>query len=197
MSRHLPNPKAQAREYLQIIQSNAKRMNTLIEDLLEYSRVANIDHLKERVDLHAVLEEVRTLIREGEPTGGAIVETEKLPVITGNKTQLFLLFKNLISNGLKYNSAPDPEVQLSYEKSSCWHILKFADNGIGIEPQYQQKVFEMFTRLHDRSKYEGSGLGLAICRNIVHRHNGTIELESQIGNGSVFTVKLPVVGEEG
>lgn len=197
LSRYLPNPKAEALEYLQIIQSNAKRMNTLIEDLLEYSRLANVDHLKERVDLHAVLEEVSTLVREGDPAAGRIVATEKLPVITGNKTQLFLLFKNLISNGLKYNSAPDPEVQLSYEKSSCWHILKFADNGIGIEPQYQQKVFEMFTRLHDRSKYEGSGLGLAICRNIVHRHNGTIELESQIGNGSVFTVKLPVVGEEG
>lgn len=197
LSRYLPNPKAEALEYLRIIQSNAKRMNTLIEDLLEYSRVSNIGHLIERVDLQAVLEEVRTLIREGEPTAGRIVSTGKLPVITGNKTQLFLLFKNLISNGLKYNSAPNPRVQLSYEKSSAWHILKFVDNGIGIEPQYQQKVFEMFTRLHDRSKYEGSGLGLAICRNIVHRHDGTIELESQAGRGSVFTVRLPVVGEEG
>lgn len=197
LSRYLPNPKAEALEYLRIIQSNAKRMNTLIEDLLEYSRVSNIAHLIERVDLQAVLEEVRTLIREGEPTAGRIVSTGKLPVITGNKTQLFLLFKNLISNGLKYNSAPNPRVQLSYEKSSAWHILKFVDNGIGIEPQYQQKVFEMFTRLHDRSKYEGSGLGLAICRNIVHRHDGTIELESQAGRGSVFTVRLPVVGEEG
>lgn len=85
LSRHLPNPKADAREYLQIIQSNAKRMNTLIEDLLEYSRVANIDHLKERVDLQAVLEEVRTLIGEGEPTGGRSLRQKSCPLLPATK----------------------------------------------------------------------------------------------------------------
>ncbi len=191
LDRKLQSATNEVKDYLQIIKKNAARMNTLIEDLLEYTRVKNGNTLTEQVNIASIVQEILAFREKGVEDGKGVLHYATLPIIRGNRTQLFLLFKNLIDNGLKYNESKSPFVKIGYENLSEYHVFSFRDNGIGIEAEFQDKVFEMFTRLHNQSKYQGSGLGLAICRNIIHRMNGQIELESQVGQGSTFRVKIP------
>lgn len=191
LERKLQSATKEVKDYLQIIKGNAQRMNTLIEDLLEYTRVKKVNAPAEEVNLEGILQEIQSLKEEGAKLGTGEIQFDSLPTIWGHRTQLFILFKNLIDNGLKYNESASPLVKLTYESSMEHHIFIFTDNGIGIEESFQEKIFEMFTRLHNQTKYQGSGLGLAICRNIVHRMDGQIELESQVGQGSTFRVKIP------
>ena len=193
LDRRLKSSDPEIVEYLDIVKSNSIRINTLIEDLLEYSKVTNLNNLKKEVNLESVVQEILELKLEKVSNGQQSVRYNSLPIIVGNKTQLFLLFKNLIENGLKYNESENPWVKISYEKDGKYHVLKFQDNGIGIESEFHNKIFEMFTRLHDRSRYEGSGIGLSICQNIVHKLNGTIQLISQPNQGSTFIVRIPIV----
>ena len=110
----------------------------------------------------------------------------------GDRTQTYLLFKNLIENGIKYNKSDPPIVRLEYQILEAKHQFTFTDNGIGIKEEYHQRIFEMFTRLHDRSKFDGTGLGLSICKNIVYKQGGEIKVSSTPNEGSQFTVLLPI-----
>ena len=121
------------------------------------------------------------------------VVVNSLPTINSSNAFLFTTLKNLIENGLKYNQSPIPTVEISYHQTETHHQIIVADNGIGIEEQYHKRVFEMFKRLHNRGEYEGSGIGLAIVKLVIEKLDGTIEIESKVGKGTVFKILLPVV----
>ncbi len=121
----------------------------------------------------------------------AKVEVGELPVVTADSVQMTQLFQNLISNGIKFHSEQPPVVKVvCLEGSMNWTFI-VEDNGIGIAPEYQKRIFEMFQRLHGRDKYPGTGIGLAIAKRIVERHGGTIWVESDAGQGSKFKFTLP------
>jgi len=115
-----------------------------------------------------------------------------LPEIHSSDSQLYLLFKNVIENGFIFNDREQPVVSISYERVEPNHLFIIEDNGVGIEKEYQTKIFGMFNRLHDRIKHNGSGLGLSICKKIVNRLGGEIWVESATEKGSTFFIKLPI-----
>ena len=121
------------------------------------------------------------------------VVVNSLPTINSSNAFLFTTLKNLIENGLKYNQSPTPTVEVSYHTTETHHQIIVSDNGIGIDEEYHEKVFEMFKRLHNRGEYEGSGIGLAIVKLVIEKLDGTIEIESKVGKGTVFKILLPVV----
>jgi two-component system, chemotaxis family, sensor kinase Cph1 len=109
----------------------------------------------------------------------------------GDRSQLVQLMQNLIGNGLKYHGDKPPYIQVSAQANENEWIFSVRDNGIGIEPKFHERIFEIFKRLHNQSEYPGTGIGLAVCRRVVHRHGGRLWLESEAGQGSVFHFTLP------
>jgi light-regulated signal transduction histidine kinase (bacteriophytochrome) len=124
----------------------------------------------------------------------AVIRTSPLPVVIGDESQLYRLFQNLISNALKFRGRESPEIRVWAELQEGEWIFAVQDNGIGIAPEYQEKVFGMFSRLHSRAQYEGTGIGLALCSKIAQRHGGRIWVESDVGEGATFRFNIPVVG---
>ena len=122
---------------------------------------------------------------------GGHVTRDDLPSISGDPSQLAHLLQNLIGNGIKYHADRPPLVHVSAEYLDPTWTLAVSDNGIGIEPKYHDQIFEIFRRLHTEQQYPGTGIGLALCRRIVHRHGGTVRLESTPGQGSTFYVTFP------
>ena len=181
-------------EYIKYASDNASQMYTLIQDVLEYSRVNNNQSMtgwEKEVDLNEILANVIYNIDSDIKQKNAEVQTCPLPVVKGSKVHLLQLFQNLISNGIKYNANELPKVQLSHEENMDEHIIKVEDNGIGIETQYHEKVFDMFKRLHTQSSYSGTGLGLSICKKVIQDMKGRIWLESEPGIGTTFFVSIP------
>jgi PAS domain S-box-containing protein len=175
------------------ILSAAKRMRTLIDDLLTYTRATRyaegpLPRVDSAVVLAGVLESLRGPIEEA----GAVVTSAKLPPVSIHESRLAQLFQNLISNAIKYRSAEVPRVHVSACIRDGWCVFSVADNGIGIEPQYAERIFELFKRLHGREQYPGSGVGLAICQRIVEQYGGRIWLDtSSSGRGSTFCFAVP------
>ena len=180
-----------AHEFLEYIADAATRMNTLVHDLLSYSRVANADNLAMRpVDTRGVAAGVQLRLAQEIDESGAVIQTGPLPTVLGDETQIALLFQNILKNAIKYRGAQPPEVQLSAaDRGEVWQF-SISDNGIGIDPAYHDRIFGLFKRLHGR-EVPGSGLGLAICRKIVEKHGGRIWVESEVGKGSTFHFTLP------
>ena len=192
LNRRMTNLSGDLKEFMVIIQSNVRRMHTLIEDILEYSKISNQANKLDTISLEEIIKEVEqdvTLYLK-EKKGQVIYG--KLPEIKGDRTQTYLLFKNLIENGIKYNVSENPVVQIEYQALKSNHQFTVTDNGIGIPEEYHGRIFEMFTRLHDRSKYEGTGLGLSICQNIVNKQGGEILVSSEPKQGSQFIILLPM-----
>jgi len=174
-----------------------QRMGHLIDDLLLYSHVSQRPHETESVDLneklHRVLEDLELDIEEKK----AVVHVGRLPVIQGYRRQLQQLFQNLLSNSLKYSKAGvPPQIDITAEQThsndKSYHLIKVKDNGIGFEQQYEDKIFQMFSRLHGKSEYSGTGVGLSIAKKVVENHNGFIRVQSKSGEGSTFEIYLPV-----
>ena len=179
-------------EYLDIISNNARQLHGLIEDVLEFSRInRDINEDLGEVDLQEVVSEIvhnlkTTLIEKK----GSVVCSD-LPKIKATEIHMLQLFQNLIENGIKYNKSNQPEVRISMIKESKNYIFKIKDNGIGILPEYHERIFEMFKRLHTREEYQGTGIGLALCKKIAQRYNGDLIVEESSAQGTTFALFLP------
>jgi light-regulated signal transduction histidine kinase (bacteriophytochrome) len=181
-----------ADQFISFIVGSAERMERLIHDLLDFSRIeARGADFFTNISCEAVLDDairnLRSLIEES----GATVTREPLPAVTGDAVQLTRLFQNLLVNSIKYRSEDAPRIHIAAEAGSGEWRLSVRDNGMGIEPQYAEKVFGIFKCLQPRDRSSGSGMGLAICRKIVSRHEGRIWVESELGKGATFYIALP------
>ncbi len=182
-----------ARLHLERMMSAAARMRTLINDLLTYSQVSTRSRVFVSTDLAGIAREVIADLETAIADQGARVEVGALPVLEADPLQMRQLLQNLLANALKFRRKDAaPVVRVSSSRADGRHFtITVADNGIGFNDQYAEKIFKMFERLHGRAEYDGSGIGLAICRKIVERHGGTIAATSRPGDGATFTVTLP------
>lgn len=185
------------KEFLHYAVDGAKRMQTLISDMLAYSRVGTKGREPVPVDSAAVvrtaLEHLRLAIRES----GAEVETGPLPWVMGDGAQLVQLVQNLVSNAIKFHAVAKPFIHIDCREDLQGWTFSVQDNGIGIACEHRERIFAMFQRLHPRGAYPGTGIGLALCKRIVGRHGGRIWVEPAEGGGSVFRFTLPRVAASG
>lgn len=203
----------QGQDYIKRMQSASERMSRLIEDLLSFSRVTTRQKEFEPVDLNEIMRDVQDNLEYAITDKNAIIEVDPLPVIDGDTTQLAQVFNNLLSNSLKFtkpdvrphisitlqvlessnDAEPELEEDLAFEEEPSELIcIQVQDNGIGFENQYKNRIFNLFQRLHGKDEYSGTGIGLAICRKIIERHGGKIDVDSEIGVGTRFSILLPV-----
>lgn len=181
----------EAKEFIHYAVEGVHRMQSLINDLLDYARIGKNDLNKQPVDCNEVVKEVlRNLNYEIEESGANIV-IDKLPVIQGVETQVTQLFQNLISNAIKFRNSEKPKVSISAEKDENQWKFMVRDNGIGIDEAYCDKVFVLFQRLNERTKYPGTGIGLTVCKKIVELHGGHIWFKSAPDHGTVFYFTIP------
>ena len=171
----------------------ANRMRSLINDLLSYSRVGTKGKDFALTDCESVLAKTLTSLQMSIQESGATVTHDLLPTVMGDSGQLAQLFQNLIGNGIKYRNSRAPEIHVSCRRERQDWLFAVKDNGIGIDPQYAERIFIIFQRLHTRQEYPGTGIGLAVCKRIVERHGGRIWVESTLGQGSTFWFTIPAV----
>ena len=186
---------ARADKYIGYVVDGAQRMIALISDLLSYSRIGSDAGAMEPLPLQASLQEALENLSERIRETNAQVRVEHLPVVMGNRGQLTQVFQNIVGNALKYTGAESPVVCIAAERVGNFWQVRVRDNGIGIDPQYREKIFGIFQRLHTRHEYPGTGIGLALCKNIIERHGGTIHVESELGHGATFY--FTVMAQEG
>jgi light-regulated signal transduction histidine kinase (bacteriophytochrome) len=185
-----------ADQYIGFAVDGAKRMQDLINDLLAFSRVGRMSQPHQRVDLDDVVSGARSDLAPLIEGAAAELRVAPLPEVHGDPSLLRLVFQNLLANALKFRGEATPVVRIEAERDGdCWRI-SCADNGIGIDPQYAERIFIIFQRLHARSAYEGTGIGLAMCRKIVEYHGGHMWLDTDAPAGSTFRFTLPVITEE-
>jgi len=188
---------SEAREFIAFAKDGALRMDRLVLDLLEYSRIGRVTRPMLPVQLGNVIERAMFALTSKIAEAGAEIATppEVMPMVLGDAEELTRLFQNLIGNAVKYRE-PDraPLITLGAERFGTHWEITVSDNGIGIEPQYYERIFLIFQRLHKRTDYEGTGIGLAVCKKIVEHHGGRIWVESTPGKGTTFHVTLPAVG---
>jgi len=179
-------------KYFNVINKNANHMHCLIEDILEYSRLNGEDFSLNEINLNELLPKVLENIEANIQEKNGLVQFNNLPIIRGHESQLILVFQNFIENAIKYNRNKRPTVFISSETNEEAHIIYIKDNGIGISQEHYDRIFEMFSRLHNQREFQGSGIGLAICQKIVKYHGGKIELESEPGEGTTFAISFPL-----
>lgn len=182
-----------ANDYIYYAVDGAKRMNELIEGLLDYSRVLTKEMIFEEVDLKKIIDEVLINLKFKIEEKKAIIKIKSdLPIIKANKINIMRVFQNLIENGLKF-CKDKPILEIFSEKKDNYYLFGIKDNGIGINNENRDRIFEIFQRLHSRNEYEGAGIGLSICKKIIERHNGKIWVESEgEGKGSTFYFTIPI-----
>jgi PAS domain S-box-containing protein len=188
------------KDYFTRIQSSARNMQQLIEDLLSFSRTSNNgDQLFEPIDLSAVLQRAKEQLSEQIERKQAVINSDPLPTLSGISFQVEQLFTNLLNNALKFSTPsvkPVINVQIAPQPVMVdnlpYHKISISDNGIGFDPQFNERIFQVFQRLHGRNQYEGTGIGLAICKKIMDNHQGFITAESKQGEGATFTLHFPV-----
>jgi len=192
-------------EYINKIQTSSTWMQRLIEDLLSFSQLTSISEAFQNVDLNALLEEVKNTLAQSIEEKNVIIESEHLPEVNVIPFQFSQLFINIIGNAIRYgkeNNAPHIRISSKTVNTKDVFINEFAtagkylqltisDNGIGFEPEYAEKIFDLFKRLHTKGKYTGTGIGLSICKKIVHNHNGFIKAESKNEEGATFHIYIP------
>ncbi|MFF8386969.1 ATP-binding protein [Streptomyces kanasensis] len=182
---------ARADQYIDFAVDGANRMQTLINDLLDFSRVGRLHNAHEEVDLDEVLERTLSSLSVGIEESGALVTHEPLPSLVADPTQMGMLWQNLIGNAVKFRR-PDqaPEIHVTAAREGDLWRFTVTDNGIGIAPEYADKVFVIFQRLHTKDTYSGSGIGLAMCKKIVEFHGGTIAVDTTYRDGARITFTL-------
>jgi light-regulated signal transduction histidine kinase (bacteriophytochrome) len=180
-----------AKEFMAYVVDGAARMKQLIEDLLAYSRVGTKGKEFKPIPLDAAVRRGINNLRAAIEETGASVSYDAMPTVPGDDMQIAQLFQNLIGNALKYRSASVPRIHVEVaERPGEWQF-SVRDNGIGIEPQYFERIFMVFQQLHTKGEYPGTGIGLAICKKVVERHGGRVWVESTLGEGSSFNFTLP------
>ncbi len=179
-----------AREYINFAADGAQRMQQLIKDLLSYSRIGQGYVDDEAVDLNLVQERVVRSLQLSNGNAAAEIYCGPLPVVHGDPGQLQQLLHNLVANAIKYRGDKPIEVTIGTDQRNAEMVFFVRDNGIGIDPENFERIFEIFQRLHARSEYAGTGIGLAICKRIVERHGGRIWVESALGEGATFFFTL-------
>nr|WP_306266233.1 ATP-binding protein [Pararhizobium sp. IMCC3301] len=183
----------EADEFIGFAVDGAVRMKCLINDLLAYSRVSNRPLNREMIDTGQVVQSALQALSERLAECDGKIDVGPLPVIEADSVQMERLFTNLIENAIKYRSELPPQVSVAAEfKGDFWEFA-ISDNGLGIAPEFREKVFVIFTRLHSRDKYQGTGIGLASCKRIVERHGGTIWIDPAPEDGTTFRFTLPAL----
>ena len=179
-------------ELMDLIATSGRKLNRLIEDVLEFSVLSSpLKAQKEVIVLEELIDQISQESQYASDKYKISFEDSQLPQLMWYNSKMFLLFKNLIENGLKYNQSDHPQVRIHYSQKDGQHMLHFTDNGIGIKKEYFDKIFVMFGRLHNHAEYEGTGIGLANCKKIVQEFDGDISVSSELGIGSIFTIRLP------
>ena len=192
MKRDITKGKTQnLEEYASFVYDNGTKLGQMIDDVLLYSKLGAAGNEETKaVDLNDIVHQVQANLKTTYPNHD--IQSDNLGTIKGNRTQVLMLFQNLIENGIKYNTSTQPTVKVSQVHNVENKVLEIQDNGIGIAPKHHQKIFELFARLHSEQEFEGTGVGLANCKRIVENHlKGTIALKSKEGNGTTFQVILP------
>ena len=179
-----------ANDFINFAVEGAKRMNNMINDLLDYSRIGSteieFEYLESEKIVETVLDNLEQLIEDT----NAIITYDPLPLIYANEQMMIQLFQNLIGNALKYHRET-PEIHISATKETDEYVFAIKDNGIGIDPNHIARIFTIFQRLHSREEYEGTGIGLAISLRILQKHHGIIWAESELGKGTTFYFTIP------
>lgn len=205
LNRELENLSDTGKSYIKKMANSVRRMDMLIEDILVLTKIDSDKRVLKPIDLNAILDRVTGDMKEYISMHGVEIIADSLPIINGNDNQLFYLFKNLLSNAVKFNKAgrniiiqigakPVEAKMLDHEKKLPgvdYQCIYFKDNGLGFDPKYSKKIFQVFQRLHDPQYYEGTGMGLAICKKIMDNHNGFITADGQPGEGAEFCCYFP------
>lgn len=179
-------------EYLDLVISSGKNLYNLVEDVILLHKVEQDKSESKKIDLSNVAAQVIDMFGHNSTyMNGEVVLSGELPTLYGNSSNFYIIFKNIIENGLKYNQSEIPRVSISSKYTRNNVELIFEDNGIGIEPEFHDYIFHYFKRLHTKEKYEGTGFGLGICKKIISKYNGLIKVESAPGKGSKFCVQFP------
>ncbi len=182
---------ATAEQYIHFATDGAARMQKLIEDLLAYSRVGSKAREPEPADAEELLNKALANLSASILESRAEIERSPLPTIRADGPQMIQLFQNLVGNAIKFRGDRPPVIRIGARREGGFWIFSISDNGIGIAPEFHDKVFMIFQRLHARDKYPGTGIGLAICKKIVDRQGGRIWVESEVGGGSTFYFSIP------
>jgi signal transduction histidine kinase len=182
----------QADDWINQTVESVRQMEAIIRGIRTYSGIDARARPFAPTPLADVFDEVVAMLATSIHDAHAQVTHDELPTVLGDQFQLVQLLQNLIENGLKYQSDEPPRIHVSATQQAGEWIISVWDNGMGIEPEYQQRIFELFRRLHTQPEYPGTGIGLAVCRKVVQRHGGKIWVESKLGQGSTFYFTLPI-----
>jgi PAS domain S-box-containing protein len=184
-----------ADDFIDYIVDGATRMQDLINDLLAFSRIGSRGSEFVPIDTNAVLQRVLNNLQLTIDDTHAAISYDHLPELNGDELEVVQLFQNLISNALKFHGEAPPAIHIGAHQEGNEVVFSVADQGIGIEPQYAERIFLLFQRLHGKKEYPGTGIGLAICKKIVDKHGGRIWIKSQPGKGTTFYFTLPTISE--
>ena len=185
-----------ADQYIEFAVDGAKRMQVLINDLLAFSRVGRFERDIGPVSSDAALTAAKANLSDQITAAGAVIEAGSLPMVRAQLTLLSVVFQNLIGNALKFRSERPPRVVITAVRDGAFWAFSVTDNGIGVEPQYADRVFLIFQRLHDRSAYPGTGIGLAMCRKIIEYFGGRIWLDTGVTEGARFCFTVPALSDD-
>jgi chemotaxis family two-component system sensor kinase Cph1 len=185
-----------ANEFITYAVEGVSLMQTLIDDVLAYSKVDMQAIEFQLTEVETALERALTNLRKRISETGAVITYDELPTLMADSTQLMQLFQNLIGNAIKFRSDKPPEIHVGAIRTEDEWLFSVKDNGIGFDPQFSDRIFVIFQRLHTRDEYPGTGMGLAICKKIVECHRGRIWVESQVGEGATFYFTFPVGGRD-
>ncbi len=181
----------EAKNYLNTISKSIRHMNTLVNGILAYSQFERSGLNKSFFSLHHIINSVKMVLEKKIRDKNAFIYSDNVPTIYGDMMLIARVFQNLISNALKFNETDIPIIYITAkEKKNTW-IFSVEDNGIGIDPKYHHRIFDLFEKLHHTSKYEGTGVGLSISKKIIEAHGGKIWIKSSLDNGSQFFFSLP------
>jgi signal transduction histidine kinase len=178
--------------YATVIKNSCDNLDRLIRGVLNYSKLKSSNTIV-NVDLNQILDQVKSDLVLVIKNKHVKIESSNLPIIKSDKTKIYQVFKNIIENGIKYNTSTAPIINISYQEKDAYWIFSFKDNGIGIKKEYHEVIFQMFKRLHNKEEYQGSGIGLASIKSFIDGLKGSITVNSELGEGSEFVIRLPKI----